>query len=219
MEWLSKTFIEQRFKTIKCCYNCKCKQIERGSHMTNGTTEMVKIQHIEQVQRKDDVNNVDQEAKGLKIHICNLVQTTQEPAQVQDSDTDSTISYELPENVIGTIYFLDTDHLQPTLQTVKKLKTRQKDKLKNTQRSYEQTTKTMCFKCESSKCKACTSKCRDINAHFRTVHMRKLKCKECKKIYDTPYSLKQHSYIHKNQQNHFSCKKCGQSFPSPYPQD
>ena len=193
-EWndLAKQLLNKDSKLSNAVTTVSAEQIERGSHMTNGIIEMVKIQHIKQIQRKDDVNNVDQEAKGLKIHVCNLVQTIQEPAQVQVSDTDSTISYELQENVIGTIYFLDNDHLQPTPQTVKKLKTRQKDKLKNSQRSYEQTTKTMHFKCESSKCKVHTSKCRDINTHFRTVHKKKLKCNECKKSYDTPYSLKQH---------------------------
>ena len=115
-EWndLSKQLLNKDSKLSNAVTTVSAKQIERGSHMTNDILETIKIQHMEQIQRKDDVNNVDQEAKGLKIHICNSVQTTQEPAQVQASDTDSMISYELPENIIGTIYFLDNDHLQST---------------------------------------------------------------------------------------------------------
>ena len=133
--------------------------------------------------------------------------------QSLEYDTDSTISYELPEKVIGTIYFLNNDHIKPTTKKAKMLKPKQDKKSKNKQGERKQTTKLFRFKCESKGCTIHTQKHRDINAHFRIAHKRKHKCKECKKTYDTPYSLKQHLYKHNNQHNHFSCKRCNQTFP------
>ena len=166
------------------------KQIKDEHNMTSRNIVIVKTCQIEHKHGVNGNNIVENDAKDLN--------TTWDQSQEYSSDTDSTISYELLEKVIGTIYFLNNNHIKPTTQTTKKLKSKQDDKSKNSQGECKQTTKILHFKCESKRCLVHTLKHRDINAHFRTAHKRKLKCKECEKSYDTPYSLKQHLYNHSN---------------------
>ena len=78
--------------------------------------------------------------------------TTEEQKQGYSSDTDSTISYEITENVIGTIYFLTHDYTKSKGQTTKKLKTKHKAKLTNIQAQCKQVNKPLCFKCEAKGC-------------------------------------------------------------------
>ena len=65
---------------------------------------------------------------------------------------DSTISYEITENVIGTIYFLTQDHTKSKGQTTKKLKTKHKTKPTKIQVQCKQVNKPLCFKCEAKGC-------------------------------------------------------------------
>ena len=115
--------------------------------------------------------------------------------------------------MIRTIYFLTQDYTKSKEHTTKKLKTKHKAKLTNIQAQCKQVNKPLCFKCEAKGCSLHIHKCKELNAHYRSVHEKKLKCTKCKKTYDTLYGLKQHSYKHSDQQNNFSCKRCGLTFP------
>ena len=202
---LAKQSLNKDLTSSDVVTTASAKRIKDEHNMTSSNIVIVKIHQIEHKQGVNDNNIMEKDAKDLN--------TTRDQSQEYSSDTDSTISYELLEKVIGTIYFLNNDHIEPTTKTIKKLKSKQDGKSKNSQGECEQTTKILRFKCESKRCTVHTLKCRDINAHFRTTHKRKPKCKKCKKSYDTPYSLKQQLYNHSNQQNHFCCKRCGKTFP------
>ena len=78
--------------------------------------------------------------------------TTEEQKHGYTSDTDSTISYEITKNVIGTIYFLTHDSTKPKGQTTKKFKTKHKAKSTKIQVQCKQVNKPLCFKCEAKGC-------------------------------------------------------------------
>ena len=61
------------------------------------------------------------------------------------------------------------------------------------------------------KCKNCFQSCSALNDHFRTTHT-SMRCKVCKKEFNTPNALTRHSYVHKDCK--FECDVCERGSPS-----
>ena len=101
--------------------------------------------------------------------------TTEEQNHGYTGDTDSTISYEITKNVIGTIYFLTRNYTKLKGQTTKKQKTKHKAKPTKIQGQCKQVNKPLRFKCEAKGCQLHAHKQKELNAHYRSVHKKKLK--------------------------------------------
>ena len=74
--------------------------------MSSSNTGIVKTCQIKHKHGVNKNNNMEKDVKDQN--------TTCEQSLKYPSDTDSTISYQLPEKVIGTIYFLNNNHIKPT---------------------------------------------------------------------------------------------------------
>ena len=68
------------------------------------------------------------------------------------------------------------------------------------------------FLCGSKNCTMRSNSRKELYMHYKTCHKRIHKCKKCNKQYKTPYSLKQHTYKHRQPQLLLTCNKCNKTF-------
>ena len=71
------------------------------------------------------------------------------------------------------------------------------------------------IRCRSFRCYLCQKKfntTRKLNIHFKETH-EGLDCEECGKGFNSPLSLKKHSYMHSACK--YPCNVCGKKFPFP----
>ena len=109
--------------------------------------------------------------------------------QTNGTDSDDTEIYELTEQTIGTVMILD-----------------KKTAILHTDDHRAP------FRCPEKSCNIRLKKWKDINGHYKAVHMTYLECKICKVKYSTSYGLKQHMYVHLKMTGKYMCRKCNKSF-------
>ena len=129
-----------------------------------------------------------------------------------DADSEDTELYELEERTIGTLTFINNiTEVMPL--NVKIIKTTMNI---TTKKGYQvPPIKNLKFRCSISKCKTYAKSRKEIDLHYKTVHASMNYCKLCTKKYSTPYSLKQHLYMHRamaRATGHI-CGRCNKVFP------
>ena len=128
------------------------------------------------------------------------------------ADSEDTELYELEERTIGTLTFINTTEEAPPLN-VKIIKTTTDITKKKS--SQVPRNKNLNFKCSIAKCKTYAKTRKEIDQHYKTVHVSMNYCRLCTKKYSTPYGLKQHLYMHHataRAAGHI-CGRCNKVFP------
>ena len=147
-----------------------------------GKETMIKLHHV------DD-----------KIHIGKSIKTERNKTH----DSDDTEIYSMEENIIGTIWTLDSEN-----ENEKPQKEEQKlIRNKNTKTPN----RIILFKCPIKGCNVRKEIRKKVNEHYEQKHDRRFKCDKCDRRYSIFHSLKQHLYSHCIK-NKFICVKCNIKF-------
>ena len=127
-------------------------------------------------------------------------------------DSEDTQLYQLEERTIGTLTFINnTEEVLPlNVKVIKTTTNTTKKKISPVPRN-----KNLKFKCSIAKCKTYAKARKEIDQHYKTVHISMNYCKLCTKMYSTPYGLKQHLYMHRAiaRATGHKCGRCNKVFP------
>ena len=136
--------------------------------------------------------------------------------------TDTTVPYAKSANDSDSteIYKIETDNVEKTLNShhirQRSIKTnntkKEKTKKGATKIKIKTKHKKQTFLCKSKNCTSRSHSRKELYLHYKSTHKRVHKCKNCDKHYKTPYSLKQHSYKHRQPQQLLTCNKCNKTF-------
>ena len=128
-------------------------------------------------------------------------------------DSEDTEIYELEEKLIGTITFNNkTEETLPlNTTTTKNKETNKTEKYP----SAPQEQQNLNFRCSAINCQTRTETRKEIDLHYKTIHVSKHYCKLCTKKYSTLYGLKQHLYMHHTSSRAIghTCRRCKKIFP------
>ena len=129
-------------------------------------------------------------------------------------DSEDTEIYELEEKIIGTITFINK--MEETLPlNANTTKNTRKPIKRECSLVHHKRNKNLNFKCSATNCQTRAETRKEIDLHYKTLHVSKNYCKLCTKKYSTPYGLKQHLYMHRttSQATGHTCGRCKKIFP------
>ena len=129
-------------------------------------------------------------------------------------DSEDTEIYELEEKLIGTITFNNKMEETLPLNTTTTKNTKKPIKRRSTLVHHKRN-KNLNFRCSAINCQTRTETRKEIDLHYKTIHVSKHYCKLCTKKYSTPYGLKQHLYMHRTSSRAIghTCRRCKKIFP------